>query len=65
MKIPKKISIERIYETKAYDLLEAYCDDDQGGGVENTIMADNMIRNQVVNLIIYQLQKELKSYLGL
>ena len=31
MKNIKRPSIERIHKTEAYDILEAFCDDDKGG----------------------------------
>ena len=46
------VSIERIYKTKAYDKLEAFCDDEQGGDSDNCMMADKWDRQQVVNLLV-------------
>lgn len=51
--------IERIYKTKAYDLLEAFCDDDQGGE-SDFMMCDKYDRQQVVNLLIPVIRKECK-----
>lgn len=45
------VSIERIYKTKAYDKLEAFCDDDEGGDSTFTL-ADKYDRQQVINLVI-------------
>jgi len=56
-------SIERIYKTKAYDKLEAFCDDEQGGDSCFTL-ADKFDRQQVVNLLIPIIRKELKQKLS-
>lgn len=50
-------STERIYKTEAYDRLEAFCDDDQGGD-SCFMMSDKYDRQQVVNLIIPIIRKE-------
>lgn len=55
-----KISIERIHKTKAYDVLEAFCDDDQGGN-SDFMMIDIYDRNQVVNLLYKIIKKEIKD----
>lgn len=59
-KIYKKLSIERIYDTQAYDILEAYTDDDQGGDIDNCMMADKFDRQSVVNLLFAVFKKEQK-----
>jgi hypothetical protein len=51
------VSSERIYKTKAYDKLEAFCDDEQGGD-SCFMMADKFDRQQVVNLLIPIIRKE-------
>ena len=51
------VSIERIYKTKAYDKLEAFCDDDQEGN-SDFMMCDKFDRQQVVNLLIPTIRKE-------
>lgn len=53
-------SIDRIYKTKAYDKLEAFCDDEQGGD-SCFMMADKFDRQQVVNLILPIIRKEIKD----
>lgn len=53
-------SIERIYNTKAYDKLEAFCDDEQGGD-SDFLMCDKFDRQQVVNLLIPLIRKELRK----
>ena len=52
------VSIERIYKTKAYDKLEAFCDDEQGGDSDNCMMADKWDRQQVVNLLVPIIRNE-------
>ena len=52
------VSIDRIYKTKAYDKLEAYCDDEQGGDYENCMIADKYDRQAVINLLIPIIRKE-------
>lgn len=56
-------SIERIYKTKAYDKLEAYCDDEQGGDSDRCMMADKYSRQAVVNLLIPIIRKEVRDKL--
>jgi hypothetical protein len=51
------VSSERIYKTKAYDKLEAFCDDEQGGD-SCFMMTDKFDRQQVVNLLIPIIRKE-------
>ena len=51
------VSIERTYKTKAYDKLEAFCDDEQGGD-STFMMSDIFDRNQVVNLLVPIIRKE-------
>jgi len=51
------VSIERIYKTKAYDKLEAFCDDEQDGD-SSFMMCDKFDRQQVVNLLIPMIRKE-------
>ena len=51
------VSIERIYKTKAYDKLEAFCDDEQGGN-SDFMMCDKFDRQAVVNLLIPIIRKE-------
>ena len=53
-------SDERIYNTKAYDVLEAFCDDDKGGD-SSFFMADKYDRQQVVNLLIPIIRKEVRE----
>ena len=50
---------DRIYKTKAYDALEAFCDDEQGGDSCFT-MADKFDRQQVVNLLVPIIRKEMR-----
>ena len=57
----KQPSIERIWKTEAYDLLEAYCDDDQGGECENAMMCDKYDRHAVVNLLVPIIRKEISK----
>ena len=63
MKEIKEPSIERIYKTKAYDKLEAFCDDDKGGD-SCFMMADKFDRQQVVNLLIPIIRKEERERLS-
>lgn len=49
--------IERIYKTKAYDKLEAMCNDDEGGD-SCFMMCDKFDRQAVVNLLIPIIRKE-------
>lgn len=58
-----KAPIERIYKTKAYDLLEAFCDDDQGGE-SDFMMCDKYDRQQVVNLLIPLIRRETREKNG-
>ena len=51
------VSTNRIYKTKAYDKLAAFCDDDQGGDCD-FIMADKFDRQQVVNLLVPIIRNE-------
>jgi len=51
------VSIERIYKTEAYDKLEAFCDDEQGGH-SDFIMTDKWDRQKVVNLLVPLIRKE-------
>ena len=60
MKLPKKVSTDEIYETNAYELLDAFCDDDKGGQ-SDFIMADRFDRNQVVNLLYPLIKKEIRK----
>jgi len=55
------VSIERIYKTKAYDKLEAFCDDDQGGDCDNCLLADKYDRQKIINLLYPIIKKELKK----
>jgi len=55
------VSIERIYNTKAYDKLEAYCDDEQGGDSDNCMIADKYDRQAVVNLLVPVIRKEIRD----
>ena len=52
---------DRIYKTGAYDLIERYCDDEQGGDYENSIMADKFDNQAVVNLLIPLIRREIKE----
>jgi len=54
------ISIKRIYKTKAYDELEAFCGDDKGGD-SMFLMGDIFNRQQVVNLLLPIIEKEAKE----
>lgn len=54
------ISIDRIYDTEAYDILEAFCDDDLGGE-SDFMMCDKYDRQQVINLIFPIIKKELQK----
>ena len=54
------ISIERIYNTKAYDVIEAFCDDEQGGN-SDFIMCDKYDRQQVINLLVPIIRNELRN----
>ena len=58
IKFNKNPSIERRYKTKAYDILEAYCDDDQGGDCDNCMVADKYDRQAVVNLLLPTIRRE-------
>ena len=51
------VSIERIYKTRAYDALEAFCDDDLGGD-SSFMMCDKYDRQTVVNLIANIVRRE-------
>jgi len=55
------VSIERIYNTKTYDKLEAYCDDEQGGDSDNYMIADKYDRQAVVNLLVPVIRKEIRD----
>jgi len=63
MKDLTKISIERRYRTGAYDKLEAFCDDEQGGD-SCFSMCDKFDRQQVVNLLIPIIRKEERDKLN-
>ena len=54
------VSIERVYKTEAYDKLNAFCDDDKGGN-SDFLMCDKYDRQQVVNLIVQVVRRELKK----
>jgi len=58
-----KPSCDRIYRTNAYDKLEAYCDDEQGGNSDNCMIADKFDRQAVVNLLIPVIRKEIRDKL--
>lgn len=62
MKNFKEPSIERIYRTEAYDKLDAFCDDEQGGDSE-FIMVDKWDRQQVVNLLVPLIRNETREKL--
>jgi hypothetical protein len=51
------VSCDRIYKTKAYDKLEAFCDDEQGGD-SCRVMADKYDRQEIVNLLIPVIRRE-------
>ena len=61
MKIPKNVSIERIHKTEAYDLFEAWCDDDQGGDSDNALAADKYDRQQIINLLYPIIKREVQK----
>ena len=52
-----KITMVRKYKTKAYDVLEAFCDDDQGGD-STFMMTDKFTREEVVELLYPVIRKE-------
>jgi len=58
MKNIKRPSIERIHKTEAYDVLEAFCDDDKGGE-SDFMLCDKYDRQQVVNLLYPIIRKEI------
>ena len=60
MKQIKEPSTERIYKTKAYDRLEAFCDDEQGGQ-SDFMMCDKFDRQQVVNLLVPIIRNEMRA----
>lgn len=57
MKDLTKISIDRIYKTAAYDALNAFCDDDQGGD-SSFMLCDKYDKQQVVNLLVPIIRRE-------
>ena len=60
MKQIKQPSIDRIYKTEAYDKLEAFCDDDKGGD-SGFMLVDKFDRQQVVNLLVPIIRKEMRA----
>lgn len=60
MKDYTKTPIDRIYKTEAYDELEAFCDDEQGGS-SDFMLCDKYDRQQVVNLLIPIIRKEYRN----
>lgn len=56
----KPTLLDRIYKTKAYDKLDAFCDDEQGGN-SDFIMIDKYDREQVVNLLVPIIRDEEKK----
>jgi len=53
------VSIDRIYKTKAYDVLEKFCEEE-----EDFLMCDKYDRQQVVNLLIPIIRKEERERLS-
>ena len=60
MKSIKQPAIDRIYLTTAYDVLEAFCDDDKGGN-SDFMLCDKFDRQQVINLIVPIIRNEVRA----
>jgi len=59
----RNIPIERIYKTKAYEELENFCNDEEGGS-SDFMMCDKFDRQAVVNLLIPIIRKEEREKAG-